>query len=343
MKSAIVTGITGQDGAYMAELLLARGYRVYGTYRGTAAPNLWRTAALGIAGHPELRLVSFDVTDLDACRRLLAEPGVTEIYNFAGQSISVESTNDPDTAARVNGLGPLNFLNAIRATNPAIRFCQASSAEMFGAPLSSPQTEDTPFVPRTFYGVAKLHAHRIIDNYRANFGVFGCSAILFNHESPLRGPAFITRKISDGMARIKLGQLEVLELGTLDVERDWSFARDFTRAMWLMLQAETSDSYVLASGRTTSVRRFVEMAAEAAGLALVWRGSGADEQGIEKTTGKCIVRVNPAFVRPPETARMRGDPAKAQRILGWQPETSVETLCRMMVEADLRRCAAASA
>jgi GDPmannose 4,6-dehydratase len=337
MKAAVVTGITGQDGAYAAKLLLDRGYRVHGAHRHDKAPDLWRLAELGLAGHPGLRLVPFDIADRAACRRLVGQDGVAEVYNFGGQSISLQSTDDPDTAARVNGLGPLNFLNAIRDVNPTVRFCQASSAEMFGAPVTSPQSEDTPFVPRTFYGVAKLHAHRIIETYRADYGLFGCSAILFNHESPLRGTAFITRKITDGLARIKLGLLPVLELGSLDSERDWSFAGDVADAMWRMLQADKADTYVVASGRTISVRRFAELAAVAAGFSIGWRGQGVDETGIDETSGRCIVKVNPAFLRPPETARMCGDAAKARNLLGWKPTKSIEDICRMMVEADLRR------
>lgn len=338
MKTAIVTGITGQDGAYMAKLLLSRGYRVIGTHRQGVHPDLWRLADLGIDANSQLSTVSLDVTDTAGCRRLLEQTEASEIYNFAGQSISIESANDPDTAVRVNGLGPVNFLNAIRDVNPNARFCQASSAEMFGAPTESPQNEITPFKPSTFYGLAKLHAHRAIETYNANYGSFGCSAILYNHESPLRGTSFITRKITDAIARIKLGLLETLEVGNLDNARDWSFAGDFSAAMHKMMILRTPDSYVLASGRMTTVRRFIELAATGAGLSLAWSGIGPDERGLDQTTGKCIVKVNPAFVRPPETAQMCGDASKAERQLEWRATTTVESLCTMMVDADLRRC-----
>jgi GDPmannose 4,6-dehydratase len=343
MKTAVVTGITGQDGAYMAKHLLGQGYRVIGTHRQGVKPNLWRAAELGIDSHAQLSVIPIDVTDLSACRRLLESTEASEIYNYAGQSISVDSTNDPDTAARVNGLGPINFLNAIRDVNPEVRFCQASSAEMFGAPLQSPQNESTPFTPRTFYGLAKLHAHRAIETYRAEYGVFGCSAIMFNHESPLRSTEFITRKITHGMVRIKLGLQDALEVGNLDHERDWSFAGDFADSMQRMMTAKTSDSYVLASGRMTTVRRFAELAASAAGLSLAWTGHGDEERGIETTSGKWIVKLNRAFARTPESARMCGDSGKAERQLGWKATTPVESLCKMMVEADLKRCTRAGA
>lgn len=336
-KAAIITGITGQDGAYLAELLLSKGYTVYGTYRRTSSVNFWRIEELGIAKHPSLHLVEYDLTDLSSSIRLLQTTGATEVYNLAAQSFVGVSFDQPVTTAEITGIGPLNLLEAIRIVNPTIRFYQASTSEMFGKVQAIPQTEDTPFYPRSPYGVAKLYAHWITVNYREGYNIFGCSGILFNHESPLRGREFVTRKITDSMAKIKLGQLDVLELGNLDAKRDWGYAKEYVEGMWRMLQADKPDTYVLATNRTETVRDFVSMAARAAGFELAWEGHGESEVGMDTKSGRTIVRVNPKFYRPAEVDLLIGDPSKAQRELGWAPKTTLEELCQMMVEADLRR------
>ena len=269
MKTAIITGITGQDGAYLAQLLLDKGYVVYGAYRRTASLNFWRIEELGIADHPNLKLVEYDLTDLSASIRLLQRTEATEVYNLAAQSFVGVSFDQPLTTAEITGIGPVNLLEAIRIVNPAIRFYQASTSEMFGKVQAVPQREDTPFYPRSPYGVAKLYAHWMTINYRESYGIFGTSGILFNHESPLRGQEFVTRKITDSIAKIKLGKQDVVELGNMDAKRDWGFAKDYVDGMWRMLQADEPDSFVLATNRTETVRDFVSLACKAADLSLI--------------------------------------------------------------------------
>jgi len=336
---AIITGITGQDGAYLTQLLLDKGYTVYGTYRRAASTNFWRIDELGIKEHPNFHLVEYDLTDLGATIRLLQKTEATEVYNLAAQSFVAVSFDQPMTTAQITGLGPLNLLEAIRIVNPKIRFYQASTSEMFGKVQAIPQTEETPFYPRSPYGVAKLYAHWMTINYRESYGIFGCSGILFNHESPLRGLEFVTRKITDGVARIKLGKLDCLELGNLDAKRDWGYAKDYVEGMWRMLQADVPDVYVLATGRTETVRDFVRMAFKAAGITVEFKGSAADETAVDTATGKTVMRVNPKFYRPAEVDLLIGNPAKAKAKLGWEPKTTLEELCQMMVEADLKRVA----
>ena len=337
MKSAIVTGISGQDGAYLAELLLDKGYQVYGTYRRTSSVNFWRIGELGIAKHPNLHLVEYDLTDLSASIRLLQTTGATEVYNLAAQSFVGVSFEQPVTTAEITGIGPLNLLEAIRIVNPKIRFYQASTSEMFGKVQAVPQIESTPFYPRSPYGVAKLYAHWITVNYRESYDIFGCSGILFNHESPLRGREFVTRKISDSVAKIKLGQLDVLELGNMDAKRDWGFAKEYVEGMWRMLQADEPDTFVLATNRTETVRDFVRMAFKATGVDLQFKGQDENEIGVDVASGKTVVKVNPKFHRPAEVDLLIGNPEKAKQKLGWEPKTTLEQLCAMMVEADLRR------
>ena len=339
-KKTIITGITGQDGAYLAELLLAKGYAVYGTYRRTSSVNFWRIEELGIAQHPKLHLVEFDLTDLGSAIRLLQTSEATEVYNLAAQSFVGVSFDQPHTTAQITGIGALNLLEAIRIVNPKIRFYQASTSEMFGKVQAVPQVEDTPFYPRSPYGVAKLYAHWMTVNYRESYGIFGASGILFNHESPLRGREFVTRKITDGMAKLRLSKLDVLDLGNLDAKRDWGYAKEYVEGMWRMLQADAPDTFVLATNRTETVRDFVTMAAKAAGFALEWQGKAEQERGIDTATGKTIVAINPKFYRPAEVELLIGNPAKAKAKLGWEPTTTLEQLCAMMVEADLRRNAA---
>ena len=337
MKNAIVTGITGQDGAYLAQLLLDKGYVVYGTYRRTSSVNFWRIEELEIDQHPNLHLVEYDLTDLSSSIRLLQSTQATEVYNLAAQSFVGVSFDQPLTTADITGLGPVNLLEAIRIVNPQIRFYQASTSEMFGKVQAIPQVESTPFYPRSPYGVAKLYAHWMTVNYRESYDIFGTSGILFNHESPLRGREFVTRKITDSVAKISLGQLDTLELGNLDAKRDWGFAKEYVEGMWRMLQADEPDTFVLATNRTETVRDFVTMAFKAVDMGLEWKGTAENEQGICTKTGKTLVRVNPKFYRPAEVELLIGNPAKAKEKLGWEPKTTLEELCAMMVEADLRR------
>lgn len=334
---AIITGITGQDGAYLAELLLEKGYTVYGTFRRTSSVNFWRIEELGIQDHPNLHLVEYDLTDLSSSIRLLQQTKATEVYNLAAQSFVGVSFDQPMTTAEITGLGPVNLLEAIRIVNPEIRFYQASTSEMFGKVQQIPQVESTPFYPRSPYGVAKLYAHWMTINYRESYGIFGTSGILFNHESPLRGREFVTRKITDTVAKIKLGKLDVLELGNMDAKRDWGFAKEYVEGMWRMLQADKPDTYVLATNRTETVRDFVTLAFKAVDIELRWEGQGEQEKGVDAETGKVLVKVNPKFYRPAEVELLIGDPQKAKDDLGWEPKTSLEDLCKMMVEADLRR------
>ncbi len=336
-KRALVTGITGQDGAYLAELLLSKGYVVYGTYRRTSSVNFWRIEELGIQNHPDLCLVEYDLTDLGSSLSLVRDTAPDEVYNLAAQSFVGVSFDQPTTTAQITAIGALNLLEAIRLTNPKIRFYQASTSEMFGKVQAIPQVEDTPFYPRSPYGVAKLYAHWITVNYRESYGIFGSSGILFNHESPLRGREFVTRKITDSVAKIKLGKLDVLELGNLDAKRDWGFAKEYVEGMWRMLQADEPDTFVLATNRTETVRDFVQMAFKGAGIDVDFRGSGEAESAIDTATGKTVMRINPKFYRPAEVELLIGNPAKAKAKLGWEPATTLEQLCQMMVEADLRR------
>lgn len=336
-KSAIITGISGQDGAYLAENLLDRGYKVYGTYRRTSSVNFWRIEELGIQDHPNLHLVEYDLTDMGSAIRLIEQSEAVEIYNLAAQSFVGVSFDQPIATGMITGLGAAYLLEAIRTVNKSIRFYQASTSEMFGKVQAIPQTEDTPFYPRSPYGVAKLYAHWLTVNYRESFDIFGSSGILFNHESPLRGREFVTRKITDTVAKIHLGQAELLELGNLDAERDWGYAKDYVEGMRLILQHDTPDTFVLATNQKQSVRSFVELAFRQIGVTIEWSGTAEDEIGRDAATGKLLVRVNPRFYRPAEVELLIGDPAKATAALGWRSETSLEELCRIMVEADVRR------
>ncbi|MCZ8321935.1 MAG: GDP-mannose 4,6-dehydratase [Novosphingobium sp.] len=340
MKTAIITGITGQDGAYLAELLLSKGYKVYGTYRRTSSVNFWRIAELGIASHPNLKLLEYDLTDLSASIRMLQSTGATEVYNLAAQSFVGVSFEQPVTTAEITGVGVVNLLEAIRIINPAIRFYQASTSEMFGKVQAIPQTETTSFYPRSPYGAAKLYAHWMTINYRESYDIFGSSGILFNHESPLRGREFVTRKITDSVAKIKLGKLDCLELGNIDAKRDWGFAKEYVEGMWRMLQADKPDTFVLATNRTETVREFVAMAFKAASIEVEFRGNAESETAVDVVTGQTVMRINPDFYRPAEVDLLIGDPTKARDVLGWETHTTLEELCRLMVEADLRRNAA---
>ncbi|NML61573.1 GDP-mannose 4,6-dehydratase [Massilia sp. RP-1-19] len=336
-KKALITGITGQDGAYLAQLLLEKGYQVTGTYRRSSSVNFWRIEELGVETHPNLNLVEYDLTDLSSAIRLMQSCEPDEVYNLAAQSFVGVSFEQPLATASITGMGAVNLLEAIRIVNPKIRFYQASTSEMFGKVQAIPQIEDTPFYPRSPYGVAKLYAHWMTVNYRESYGIFGSSGILFNHESPLRGREFVTRKITDSVAKIVLNKLDVLELGNLDAKRDWGYAREYVEGMWRMLQVDTPDTFILATNRTETVRDFVTMAFKGAGIGVEWKGQGEAETGHCARTGKLLVRISPKFYRPAEVELLIGDASKAKRELGWAPETTLEQLCQMMVEADMRR------
>ena len=336
-KTAVVTGVTGQDGAYLAQTLLAKGYTVHGTYRRTSSVNFWRIEELGIRNHPSLHLVEYDLTDAGASLNLINRTKPDEVYNLAAQSFVGVSFEQPTTTAHITGLGALNLLEAIRILDPGAKFYQASTSEMFGHVQAIPQNEKTPFYPRSPYGVAKLFAHWMTVNYRESYGIFGASGILFNHESPLRGLEFVTRKITDGAAKIKLGKLECIELGNLDARRDWGYAKEYVEGMYRMLQAPEPETFVLATGRTETVRDFATMAFRAAGIEVDWRGEGLHETAVDVASGRAVVRINSKFYRPAEVDLLIGDAGKAHEKLGWQASTTLEELCRMMVEADLRR------
>lgn len=337
MNNALITGITGQDGAYLSKLLLEKGYTVFGAFRRTSSVSFWRLEELGVRANPNFHLVEHDLTDLGASLALLQKVQPDEIFNLAAQSFVGVSFDQPNTTAQITGLGALNLLEAIRLFNPKIRFYQASTSEMFGKVQAIPQNEGTPFYPRSPYGVAKLYAHWMTVNYRESYGIFGCSGILFNHESPLRGREFVTRKITDAVAKIKLGQLDCLELGNLDAQRDWGFAGEYVEGMWRMLQADEPGTYVLATNRTASVRDFVRMAFQVAGITVDFRGKAENETATDVSTGKTVMRVNPKFYRPAEVDLLVGDASLAKEKLGWEAKTTLEQLCQMMVEADLRR------
>jgi len=337
MKKAIITGITGQDGAYLTQLLLEKGYEVYGTYRRSASVNFWRIEELGVDKHPNLYLIEYDLTDQANSIRMVMEINPDEIYNLAAQSFVGVSFEQPLTTANITGLGCVHLLEAIRVVNPKIKFYQASTSEMFGEVQEIPQKETTPFYPRSPYGVAKLYAHWMVINYRESYDIFATSGILFNHESPLRGKEFVTRKITDSVAKIKLGKLDVLELGNMDAKRDWGFARDYVEGMYLMLQADRADTYLLATNRTQSVRDFVTMSFKAVDIEIEFKGKDENETAIDKATGKVLVKVNPKFYRPCEVELLIGNPKKAKEELGWEAKTTLEELCKMMVDADLKR------
>ena len=334
-KKAIVTGITGQDGAYLAKHLLSEGYEVYGAYRRSASANVWRLDEVGVAD--DIKMVTFDLLEYSNILRVIDKIQPDEFYNLAAQSFVGASFEQPLYTGDVDGMAVTRILEAIRTVNEKIRFYQASTSEMFGKVQAIPQTETTPFYPRSPYGVAKLYGHWITVNYRESFNMHASSGILFNHESPLRGMEFVTRKITASLARVKYGQQQVLELGNMDAKRDWGFAGDYVKGMHLMLQQEKADDYVLSTGETYPVREFVTLAAAAAGFELVWEGEAESEKATDKATGKTIVQVNPEFYRPAEVELLIGSPAKAEKTLGWKREVGFQQLVEMMVQADLNR------
>jgi GDPmannose 4,6-dehydratase len=334
-KKALITGITGQDGAYLAQLLLSKGYEVYGAFRRSASSNFWRLEELGVAN--QIKMVSFDLLEYSNIQRTLEKVQPDEIYNLAAQSFVAASFEQPLYTSDVDALGVTRLLEAIRSVNPKIRFYQASTSEMFGLVQEVPQTEKTPFYPRSPYGVAKLYAHWMTVNYRESYGMHASSGILFNHESPLRGLEFVTRKITSTLARIKKGSAETLELGNLSAKRDWGFAGDYVEGMWRMVQQDTPDDYVLATGETHTVQEFVDLAAQAAGFELEWSGQDADMRAKDAKSGKLIVKVNPEFFRPAEVELLIGSPEKAEKFLGWKPSVKLDELVKMMTETDMSR------
>ena len=337
MKKAIITGITGQDGAYLTELLLEKGYEVFGTYRRSSSMNFWRIEELGIQNNPNLHLLEYDLNDQTSNIRLIDKVQPDEIYNLAAQSFVGVSFDQPISTAHTTGIGALHLLEAIRIINPKIKFYQASTSEMFGKVQQVPQSEDTPFYPRSPYGFSKLFAHWATINYRESYDIFGVSGILFNHESPLRGREFVTRKITDTVAKISLNKQSKLELGNLDAKRDWGFAKEYVDGMYKMLQHTSPETFVLATNKTFTVRTFVELSFKQVGIEIVWKGSGIDEKGFDVKNNNLLVEINPAFFRPAEVELLIGDATKANNLLNWKPYTSLETLCSIMVEADLRR------
>ncbi len=332
MKKALITGITGQDGSYLAELLLEKGYEVYGIWRRKSTVDYGNIKHL----KDKVKLIYADMTDLASLISAIRKAEPDEVYNLAAQSFVATSWDTPVGTAEIDGIGVLNMLEAIRIAKPDARFYQASTSEMFGKVQEIPQKETTPFYPRSPYGVAKLYGHWITKNYRESYNMFACSGILFNHESERRGEEFVTRKITMAVAKIKNGMQDILELGNMDAKRDWGHSRDYVEAMWLMLQQDEPDDYVISTGETHPVREFVTLAFKAAGMEIEWHGTGTDEYATLKGTDKKVVKVNPIFYRPAEVELLIGDCSKAEKKLGWKRKVSYEELVKLMVENDLR-------
>lgn len=330
-KNALITGITGQDGSYLAELLLEKGYNVYGIIRRKSKLDYGNVEHI----KDKIHFIYGDVTDLVSLVQAMKESDADEVYNLAAQSFVATSWDTPVETTHIDGIGVTNMLEAIRLVKPEAKFYQASTSEMFGKVVETPQTENTPFYPRSPYGVAKLYGHWITQNYKESYGMYACSGILFNHESERRGYEFVTRKITDAVAKIKHGIMEYVELGNLSAKRDWGHAKDYVNAMWLMLQQDEPDNYVISTGTTRTVREFVDIAFQYAGIKLAWEGEGVDEVGKDEK-GIVRVKVNPKFFRPAEVELLLGDAAKAETKLGWKREISFEELVKRMVENDMR-------
>ncbi|NLH38668.1 MAG: GDP-mannose 4,6-dehydratase [Elusimicrobia bacterium] len=335
MKKALITGIRGQDGAYLARFLIDKGYKVYGADRRSGDSSLWRMKELGIEDRVEhiyMDLLEY-INIIDVIKNIKPD----EVYNLAAQSFVQASFDQPLLTADIDAVGVLRILEAIRYFSPKTKFYQASTSEMFGKVQSIPQNEKTPFYPRSPYAVSKLFAHWMVVNYRESYNIFGCCGILFNHESPLRGLEFITRKTTDNIARIKYGLKEKLVVGNLDSKRDWGYAKEYVEGMWLMLQQKNPDDYVLATGETHTIRELIEYAFNYIGIKIAWKGKGLDEKGIDKKSGKVLVEVSKKYYRPAEVDLLLGDPSKAKKNLGWKPETKFKKLIEIMMEADLKR------
>ena len=336
-KIALVTGATGQDGAYLSRYLVDLGYKVFGAYRRAASTNLWRLGELKLLDEANFSLIELDITDPVSCINAIKLAKPNEIYNLAAQSFVAASFKEPLHTSYASGIAVLNLLEAIRLSDKSIKFYQAGTSEMFGKAQAIPQNESTPFYPRSPYAVAKLYGHFMSINYRESYDIFAACGILFNHESPLRGLEFVTRKITNSAAKIALGKLDCLELGNLEAKRDWGFAKDYVEGMHAMLQAPKADTFVLASGITTTVRDFVKMSFEALDIALAFEGEGVNEVARDKKTGKVVVKVNPEFFRPAEVDLLIGDASKAKDQLNWSAKTNLNELCAMMVKTDLER------
>ncbi len=330
-KHALITGVTGQDGSYLAELLLEKGYEVYGIMRRKSVVDYGNVEHL----KDQLHFIYADLTDMVSLVNAMKISQADEVYNLAAQSFVATSWEQPLTTAEIDALGVTNLLEAIRMTKPEAHFYQASTSEMFGLVQEMPQTEKTPFYPRSPYGVAKLYGHWITKNYRESYDLYACSGILFNHESERRGKEFVTRKITDAVARIKQGVQEHIELGNMDSKRDWGHSKDYVKAMWLMLQQESPDDYVIATNETRTVREFVETAFAHVGITIEWKGSGVDEIGIAQDSGKTVVKINPQFFRPAEVDVLLGNPEKAEKKLGWKRDISFSELVKRMVDNDM--------
>jgi GDPmannose 4,6-dehydratase len=332
MKKALITGVTGQDGSYLSELLLENGYEVYGLMRRKSVVDYGNVEHI----KDKIHFIYADMTDLASLINAMKISQADEVYNLAAQSFVGTSWEQPLATADIDAIGVTNMLEAIRTIKPEARFYQASTSEMFGKVQEMPQTEKTPFYPRSPYGVAKVYGHWITKNYRESYDMYACSGILFNHESERRGLEFVTRKITDAVARIKLGVQDCLELGSMDAKRDWGHSKDYVRAMWLMLQQEQADDYVIATNETRTVREFVETAFSHVNIDVEWKGAGVDEIGVDKATGKTIVRVNPKFFRPAEVEVLLGNPAKADKELGWNREINFSELVKRMIDNDMK-------
>lgn len=332
-KTALITGINGQDGAYLAQLLLEKGYEVYGADRRRVDAFSWRLHELGIKN--KVKHIYMDLMEYNNIHNVIKKVQPTEIYNLAAQSFVAISFEQPILTTEVDAIGTLRILEAIRAINSNIKFYQASTSEMFGQVVETPQTEQTPFHPRSPYGVAKLYAHWITKNYREAYNIFACSGILFNHESPFRGIEFVTKKITNQIARIKLGLEDKITLGNIDAQRDWGYAKDYVRGMWLMLQYDTPDDYVLATGRTYAIRHFVELAFAYIGIQLRWEGKGVEEKGYDAETGKLRVDISADFFRPSEVEVLTGNATKAAKKLNWKPSVELKDLIALMIDYDL--------
>jgi len=337
MKVALITGIRGQDGAYLSKFLLEKGYRVVGADRRSGDSSNWRLKELGIEN--EIEVVYMDLLEFDNIFRTIQKIQPDEIYNLAAQSFVATSFEQPLLTADVDALGVVRLLEALRLIKPNTKFYQASTSEMFGKVQTIPQNEKTPFYPRSPYGVSKVFGHWITVNYRESYNMFACSGILFNHESPLRGLEFVTRKITYNLAQIKFGLRDKIVLGNLDAKRDWGYAKEYVEGMWMMLQQKEPDDYVLATGETHSIKEFVEKACYFAGFDLEWEGKDDNLKGIDRGSGRVIVETSKEFYRPAEVDLLIGDASKAKRVLGWQPKTSFEKLVEIMVDADLKRVA----
>ena len=331
MKNALITGITGQDGSYLAELLLEKGYNVYGIMRRKSVVDYGNVEHI----KDKIHFIYADMTDVISLINAMRISQADEVYNLAAQSFVATSWEQPIATADIDAIGVTNMLEAIRTVKPSAHFYQASTSEMFGLVQEMPQTEKTPFYPRSPYGVAKLYGHWITKNYRESYGLYACSGILFNHESERRGKEFVTRKITDAVARIKQGVQEYMELGNMDSKRDWGYAKDYVECMWMILQHDTPEDFVIATGEQHTVRDFTEKAFAANGIELRWEGEGLNEKGYDKATGKMLVCVNPAWFRPTDVDNLWGDPTKAKTVLGWNPQkTSYAELVRIMAEHD---------